>query len=232
MIAFLLDFLQRRSSARVFRHWAPDYDEDVRQNAYSAPARVAKAAAPYLTALGKPAPALLDLGIGSGILTALIRRSAPEAVVTGLDFSSEMLAQASARDAPADRLFQCDAGRQGWPVEEASQDMIVSAGLFEYLTPRMIRRHVLPEARRCLKPGGRFILTYIPSETGRDALSLWHGKTGRFLQCALDPAKLEAAARQSGFEIADHSAPFAGSIFRDGSSYHYRLLDLLRREAS
>ena len=57
-----------------------------------------------------PCRTVLDVGCGTGLLAARLRRELPASHVTGCDFSRGMLAQARAHD-PEGAWVQGDAGR-------------------------------------------------------------------------------------------------------------------------
>lgn len=94
---------------------------------------------------------VLDLGCGTGdVLNALPRARVS---VVGVDMASEMLAHA-ARSHPEDRFAVSDAARL--PFRPASFDLVVSAGLLEYVAdPAGVLRGV----RELLRPSGRLILS-------------------------------------------------------------------------
>ncbi len=214
MISVLKTFYQQRAARKVFGRWAETYETDVQTNAYSAANAVRQAILPLLQEDSR----VTDLGVGTGLIWQGVEIPG-EAEITGLDISPDMMEQASAIP-ELGPLYCCNVGADEWPLEHASQDLIVAAGLFEYLTEPMAI-HVFEEARRTLKPGGRFILTYIPG--AQNESKAWEGKSGNILSCHFDPLWIE---RKEGFIVTDHTAPFAGSVFANGSSYDYRLIAL------
>lgn len=217
MLDALKTLYQRFAACRVFSRWAEDYEADVTANRYSAANAVQIALKPHLKAQSR----ILDVGIGTGLIWEGL--DIPEgAEIGGLDIAEDMLAQASSHP-DIGALFLCDAGRAAWPCEDVYLDMVVSAGLFEYLTEKMAR-HVFAEARRVLKSGGLFIATYIPST--ENGTYFWKGKSGGILSCTYAPEWME---QQDGFSVIEHAPAFAGSVFADGSSYDYRLI-ILRRD--
>lgn len=214
MISALKTLYQQFAARRVFDHWADTYEGDVKNHQYSAAAAVREALLPHLGADSQ----LVDLGVGTGLIWEGV--DIPEdAEITGLDMSSAMMERASVIP-ELGPLYLCDVGRHDWPVYNETMDMIVAAGLFEYLTLAMAR-HALSEAHRTLKPGGRFIFTYIPGLKNEE--KSWDGRSGNILSCRFDPAWI---AQQDGFSVETHTEPFAGSVYDDGQSYDYRLITL------
>ena len=96
---------------------------------------------------------MLDLATGTGDIAALIRRSHPEAMVVGTDFSRNMLAEAKRRFPGAAISWQaCDANHLPFA------DDVFAAVTFGYLLRNVDDAlSVLQEVRRVLRPGGRVV---------------------------------------------------------------------------
>ncbi len=94
----------------------------------------------------------LDVACGSGKLTAELLRTAPAALVVGLDFSARML-QVASRQEPGPRYVRGDGLRLPFP--DATFDAVtVAFGLRNFADPR----RGLAEMRRVLRPGGRAVV--------------------------------------------------------------------------
>ena len=106
---------------------------------------------------GKPRR-ILDLGCGTGSSTIMLQQAFPEAEVTGLDLSPQMLTVAQHK---AERLNLTIAWQQG--LAEATSfsdgefDLISVAFLF-HETPVSISQAVLQECHRLLQPEGQIII--------------------------------------------------------------------------
>jgi ubiquinone/menaquinone biosynthesis C-methylase UbiE len=99
---------------------------------------------------------LLDLGCGTGALLREVKRNYPRLAVTGLDLSAPYLAVARRRLAPWSRVALIEAAAEAMPFAEAEFDIVSSVYLFHEL-PARVRRAVVAEIRRVLKPGGTLI---------------------------------------------------------------------------
>ncbi len=130
--------------------------------------------------LGNSPAAILDVATGTGDLAFELRRQAPAAAITGLDFSAGMLelARAKGQKAGADIQFvQGDA--QNLPFPDASFDLVTIAyGLRNLADPAAGLR----EFRRVLRPGGRLVVLEFPPPPG----GLW-GALIRFYFARLLP---------------------------------------------
>jgi ubiquinone/menaquinone biosynthesis C-methylase UbiE len=144
--------MQARGPKRVlFDVWSAFYDLPWIQRAvYRAPH---DAVAAELRA--SPCRSVLDVGCGTGLLAARLRRELPGSCVTGCDFSRGMLAQARAHD-PAGAWVQGDAGRL--PFRSGAFDAVVSTEAFHWFPDQ---RAALREFRRVLHPHGRIMLVLV-----------------------------------------------------------------------
>lgn len=217
----LLNFYQRHAARRMFSRWSPIYEDEVSENSYSAADEVARAAIRHLAQQDLANPAIADIGIGTGLLAQQIYDAMP-CRITGLDFSEDMMAACAGRGM-TELLVKCDVGKDPWPVAAGSQNAVVSAGLLEYLTQGMVQ-HFLTESARILQHKGLLVFTYLPRKPGAKQVSFWQGHSGTYLICAYDEGEIEAALSRSNFMLLEHSAPFKGCVFHDGSSYDYRLI--------
>lgn len=103
---------------------------------------------------------VLDVATGTGKLALAVKRSAPDARVTGVDFSEEMLAIASrAAEAAGVAVDLSVADGAALPFEDASFDAVTIAyGLRNFADPAAGLR----EFHRVLTPGGRVVVLEFP----------------------------------------------------------------------
>ncbi len=220
-VATLQNLYQRRAAKAMFADWSPLYETEVAENKYSAANAVALTAIQSLGRSGTQNPVIIDAGIGTGLLAQQIHDALP-CRITGLDFTQDMMAVCAAREI-TELLIKCDVGKDDWPVASASADMVMSAGLLEYLTPDMAV-HFLRESMRVLKPGGALVFTYLPRGEKERDIKIWRGHSGTYLTCGYKPDVMEQILKTTGFILTDHSEPFRGCLFWNGSSYDYRLV--------
>jgi ubiquinone/menaquinone biosynthesis C-methylase UbiE len=136
---------------RFFDIWSRFYDLELVQRLTYRPVHDA-----VLRALvDTPVRRLLDLGCGTGLLTARIRAAHPAAYVVGCDFSAGMLRQAAAHP-PAACWAQGDALRL--PFRAATFDAVVSTEAFHWFPDQAA---ALREMFRVLVPGGRVLIALV-----------------------------------------------------------------------
>lgn len=205
----------------MFARWSPIYETEVTENSYSAADTVAKESIRLLGALEKSNPLIADIGIGTGLLAQQIFDSLPCRII-GLDFTEDMMAVTAAREI-TELLVKCDVGKDPWPIESGSCDMVLSAGLLEYLMPDMTQ-HFLAEASRVLTGGAPIIFTYMPRAGHEKQTTVWRGHSGTYLICGYTPHEMEELLQNAGLSVVKHTDPFKGCVFQDGSSYDYRLV--------
>jgi len=104
---------------------------------------------------GRPVRTVLDIGCGTGLLAARVRREFPAVRVTGCDFSPGMLAQAAA-EGRADALVRGSA--LALPFAEARFDAVISTEAFHWFPDQ---EQALREFRRVLVPGGPLLLSFV-----------------------------------------------------------------------
>lgn len=101
---------------------------------------------------------VLDLGCGTGTLTILIKQSAPEAEVVGLDGDPKVLEIARSKAAKAGVNLRLDSGMAyQLPYPEGSFDRVLSSLVFHHLV-RKDKQRTMGEVFRVLQPGGEFHL--------------------------------------------------------------------------
>lgn len=128
---------------------------------------------------------ILDVGCGNGYTTLEIAKKFPEAVVTGIDFSGAMIAEAKKRIVPNVEFFEGD-------VLSLSRHKNLSPGYFDVvLSTRCLinlpnweeQKIGILEMRKMLKPEGKLVLV----ENVKDGLDNLNDIRKKF---GLDPIKV------------------------------------------
>jgi ubiquinone/menaquinone biosynthesis C-methylase UbiE len=143
-----------------------------------------------------PARRILDVGCGTGDLTARLQRELPTSLVAGCDFSAGMLEQARARTV-AVRWLQADAARL--PFRGGCFEAIVSTEAFHWFPEPMA---ALREFNRVLSPGGRLLVALVNVRVPATS-RLAHAGSKAIGQPARWPTRAEMAnrVRSAGFEV-------------------------------
>ncbi|WP_035795307.1 methyltransferase domain-containing protein [Kitasatospora mediocidica] len=100
-----------------------------------------------------PPATILDIGCGPGNSTAVLRERWPEARITGVDNSPEMLSMARAEGEPTADYLLADA--LGYDPAPAAPDLIVSNALLQWIDGHLA---LLPRWTAALRPGGSLAL--------------------------------------------------------------------------
>jgi ubiquinone/menaquinone biosynthesis C-methylase UbiE len=99
---------------------------------------------------------LLDIACGTGSFLREVKTNYPRLYITGLDLSPHYLTVARRELAPWSRVRLVEAAAEAMPFADAEFDVVTCIYLFHEL-PVQIRRAVVAEARRVLRPGGTLI---------------------------------------------------------------------------
>ena len=139
---------------------------------------------------------ILDVGCGTGLLAARVRREMEGVCVVGCDFSRGMLGHAVRRRNAA-ALVQATALRL--PFRDASFDAIVSTEAFHWFPDQGA---ALREFRRVVTPKGRILLSLVnpPTEWLCSAASAVSRAVGEPFHW-LTRARMRAQVRGAGFRV-------------------------------
>lgn len=135
----------------MYDDWAKRYDKEFKSRGYCAPSMLVSNLSETFN-LQKPHLRILDVGIGTGWLSAFFRKINPSCHITGVDISSRML-QTCEKKGIADELVLRDFQKDGLPFADASFDVVASSGVFELLNEP---QNVIAEMGRVLREGGAY----------------------------------------------------------------------------
>jgi ubiquinone/menaquinone biosynthesis C-methylase UbiE len=105
---------------------------------------------------GRETAQLLDVACGTGRFLREVKANYPRLHVTGLDLSSHYLGVARRVLEPWSRVRLTEGAAEAMLFADAEFDVVTCIYLFHELPPR-VRRAVVAEIRRVLKPGGTLI---------------------------------------------------------------------------
>ena len=138
-------------SQTLFDLWSTVYDAELVQRLTYRPVQDA-----VLDALAEVQPRrIVDVGCGTGLLTARMQEQWPDSVVLGCDFSAGMLARARRRS-EGPRWLRCDGQRL--PIADDSVDAVTSTESFHWLPDQLSS---VAEFARVLRPGGRLVVALV-----------------------------------------------------------------------
>jgi ubiquinone/menaquinone biosynthesis C-methylase UbiE len=100
---------------------------------------------------------LMDIGCGTGRFLDFVKQAWPRLPVVGLDLSEAYLREAERHLERWSRVDTMVANAEAIPLASDSLDAVTSIFMFHELPPE-VRRIVLREVSRVLKPGGRLVV--------------------------------------------------------------------------
>ncbi|MCC6946510.1 MAG: class I SAM-dependent methyltransferase [Bradyrhizobiaceae bacterium] len=100
---------------------------------------------------------LLDIGTGTGRFLDFVKQAWPRLPVLGVDLSEAYLREAKRHLRRRSRVSLAVGAGESLPVASESQDAVTSVFTFHELPPE-VRRAVIRECARVLKPGGRLVI--------------------------------------------------------------------------
>lgn len=195
--------------ASDFDAWAETYDQDVvTYSGFPFEGYQQVLETVFRTAQTRPSMTVLDLGAGTGNLTALF--AAAGCQVWGTDFSAEMVARARIK-LPQVPFVQADI-RAPWPKElPPIFDRIVSGYAFHHFTQAQKVELIADLAQRHLAAGGRIVIADLAFATPQDQAAVrlalgdeWEDEY--YWVASEDIAALEKAGLSATFEVVSQYA--------------------------
>lgn len=141
--------------------------------------------------------AVLDLGAGTGLGAAALKRAFPRAAVTAVDFSAAMLQQAR-RHSRFWRPIRCiEADARALPIESSSIDLVFTNLMLQWVEPL---DDALLEIRRVLKPGGLLLASSFGPLTLQELRAAWgEADAGVHVNDFVDMHDFGSALQRAGF---------------------------------
>lgn len=148
--------------------------------------------------LAAPPAAVLDLGAGTGLGAAALKRRFPRARVTAADIAAPMLAMARRHSRFWRRIHCVEADARALPFDDASFDLVFSSLMLQWLVPPDA---ALAQIRRVLKPGGLLLLSSFGPETLQELRAAWAAAdAGVHVNEFVDVHDLGSALQRAGFQ--------------------------------
>jgi malonyl-CoA O-methyltransferase len=113
---------------------------------------------------------VLDLGAGTGRMTAELKKRYRRALVVALDLAPGMLREARRHQQFFRRFERVCGDAMRLPVADASVDVVISSLMLQWCDPP---DQALAEVRRVLKPDGFFAFSTFGPDTLRELRSSW-----------------------------------------------------------
>lgn len=150
-----------------------------------------------LSLLGASPRVVLDVGAGTGLGAAALKRAYPRAAVTAVDFSAAMLDQAR-RHSRLWRPIRCvEADARSLPIESASVDLVFSSLMLQWVNPL---DEALAQIRRVLKPGGLMLASSFGPLTLQELRVAWReADEGVHVNDFVDMHDFGSALQRAGF---------------------------------
>ncbi len=154
---------------------------------------------PVVLAELKDGETVLDVGSGGGLDALLAaHRVGPAGRVIGVDSSGEKIdkaAEAASKGGYANVVFKV--GRMDQlPLEEAAVDVVISNCVINHAADKLA---VFQEVLRCLRPGGRLVLTDLVAEGGFSQAALADEMWGEWLSVAFGKNEYLLSIERAGF---------------------------------
>jgi predicted TPR repeat methyltransferase len=199
------------SAVRLYTEGAGIYDASVTLMRWVGPNYLSDAVKPLID---QEPEKILDLGIGTGLLSQRLRQHYKNAAIVGLDISKPIL-EVCRRKNVTDSLAVCDIGRHPLPIKSHAFDLTAACGLLSFFTDL---ERVVSEMVRVTRSGGCIAFTYRPTE-GTQICRQHTADEGRLVYYGHPPNYIRGLFSKLGVEELSHSQPFTGCNFLEPHMY-------------
>ncbi|MFZ5800359.1 MAG: methyltransferase domain-containing protein [Candidatus Omnitrophota bacterium] len=190
----------------------------------------------FLESSQKPPQRILDIGCGTGALSAVLTRKFPSAQITGFDLSAGMLKVAGKRAPRKDKLF-LQADLEFMPFKPQSFELIISNLVYQRISDL---KGAFKKANRILIAGGKFYLSLTTAGTLKELQQSFIAAAKRVLRvCPQEDyrhpqeSRITAALKSAGFRIIKFKHYHKKRSYRSsreliqwlksiGASHHYQ----------
>jgi SAM-dependent methyltransferase len=155
---------------------------------------------------------IVDLGGGTGDLGAAVARRLPNARVRSIDASPFMIIAGEVQNGGVENLRLEQGFAEQTDLEDASADVVLITLVF-HECPNQIKKTILSEVRRVLKPGGHLILSDTPQDDLHDYRGFYEPYKEEWLE--YDPVAALEAAGFVDVERQDVAPPLWSVIARN-----------------
>ncbi len=163
----------------------------------------------------RPRPRVLDVACGTGRFLLQLSSALPDAKLYGLDLSPYYIKRAGAVLADAADVSLVVENAESMPFADGFFDAVSSVFLFHEL-PSRVRRTVMREAWRVLRPGGRFVVCDSAQLADSAQLTdVLHGFPAAYHEPYYKGYlrdDLAAVMRECGFEVEDSAAHLVSKV--------------------
>jgi malonyl-CoA O-methyltransferase len=140
---------------------------------------------------------VLDLGAGTGLGAAALKRAYPRAEVTAVDLSPAMLEQARRHSRLWRRIRCVAADARALPMETASVDLVFTSLMLQWVDPLDA---ALAQIRRVLRPGGLMLASSFGPLTLQELRAAWaRADEGVHVNAFVDMHDFGSALQRAGF---------------------------------
>ena len=166
-------------------------------------------------------PRILDLGAGTGLLTAIVAAALPRARFVLVDVAAEMLAGARRRFAADGERFEFIVADYGREMPDGPFDAVISALSIHHLEDDAKAR-LFHKVRQALAPGGVFVnAEQVAAETDAESRGIEAAWERAVLAAGVTAAELAAARARMAHDrpatVGDQLGWMAAAGFRDGA---------------
>lgn len=162
--------LDRAAVARAFDRAGPGYDRAAKLQSQVREELLAR-----LDFFKVQPELIIDLGCGTGVASAALRRRYPRAQLLALDLAAGMLRTARAQSGWRRRFARVQADARALPLRSQSVDLLFSNLMLQWCDEP---GGVFAEWRRVLKPGGMVLFSTFGPETLTELRGAWSAVDG------------------------------------------------------